>query len=372
MNPTMVRKLLLRDLRLGPRSPLVLWALVLPIFLTLMIRGVFGSLFDAQPRLGIADLDSSAVTTQAERLEGLEVSVYGTEDALRSAVADNAVDAGIVLPAGFDDAVRSGERPTLDLLVAGESLASNRILVAVATLDLVRGVAGQQPPAEVEIVTLGEAGLTIDARMVPLLVIMAVAVGGVMAAAAGLVQEKERGTITALLVTPVSAMDVLAAKGLLGVILATLTGLMTLALNGGFGSSPAVLVLAVGVGAVMMAEVGVLLGSWAKNQNTLFTAWKSGAIFLLLPVFFYLWPGLPQWIPRLSPTYYFLQPIFELAVEGGTAAGVWMDLLIAAAICAALLVPIRLAARYLEHQSFRAAPDPGAADEADDLEPAST
>jgi ABC-2 type transport system permease protein len=368
VNPTIVRTLLLKDLRLGPRSPLVLWSLILPLFLTVMVRGVFGSLFDTQPRLGIADLGSSTLTAEAQRLDGLDVSLLPDERALRAAVADNAVDAGIILPDGFDDAVRSGDRPRLEFLVAGESLASNRILVAVATLDLVRGVAGQEPPAQVEVVTLGEAGLSIDARMVPLLVIMAVSIGGVMAAAAGLVQEKERGTITALLVTPVSAIDILVAKGLLGVILATLTGLVTLALNGGFGGSPAVLVLAVLVGAVMMAEVGLLLGSWARNQNALFTAWKGGAIFLLFPVFFYLWPGLPQWIPRLSPTYYFLQPIFELAVEGGTAGGVWLELVVAIAICAALIVPVRLAARYLEQQTLRAPRAPSEATE-DDLQP---
>lgn len=368
MNPRIVRTLLLRDLRLGPRSPLVLWSLILPLFLTVMVRGVFGSLFDAQPRLGIADLGASSLTTQAQELDGIDVSVFPNQEALRDAVADNAVDAGIILPDGFDEAVQAGDRPRLEFLVAGESLAANRILVAVATLDLVRGVAGQEPPANVEVVTLGEAGLSLDARMVPLLVIMAVAIGGVMAAAAGLVQEKERGTITALLVTPASATDVLVAKGLLGVILATLTGVVTLALNGGFGGSPAMLVLAVFVGAVMMAEVGLLLGSWAKNQNTLFTAWKSGGIFLLFPVFFYLWPGLPQWIPKLSPTYYFLQPIFELAVEGGSAGSVWLELVVAIAICGALVFPVRLAARYLEQHTLRAPKAPSETTE-DDLQP---
>lgn len=353
MSPGIVRTLLLKDLRLGPRSPLVLWSLVLPLVLTVMIRGVFGSLFDAEPRLGIADLGDSQLTAQAQDLDGIEVSVFDDEEGLRRAVRDNAVDAGVVLPQGFDDAVRAGERPALEVLVAGESLASNRVMLAVTLLDLTRGMTGQEPPAEVDVVSLGDAGLSLDARMLPLLVIMAVAIGGVMAAAAGLVQEKERGTIVALLVTPVSAIDILTAKAVLGFVLATLTGLVTLALNGGFGASPAMLVLAVAIGSVMMAEVGVLLGSWAKNQNTLFTAWKSGAILLLFPVFFYLWPGLPQWIPMLSPTWYFLDPIFVLAVEGGAVSDVWWQLLVAVAICVALVGPIRMAARWLEEQTLR-------------------
>ena len=45
--------MLARELRIGPRSPLVLWAFVMPVMMTLLIRGVFGGLFAPEPRLGI-------------------------------------------------------------------------------------------------------------------------------------------------------------------------------------------------------------------------------------------------------------------------------------------------------------------------------
>lgn len=337
MSPSHVGWMLHKDLRLGPRSPLVLWALVLPVIMTLLIRGVFGSLFDPDPRLGIVDEGNSAVIAAASELEGIEVSVLDDREALLSRVESNDLDAGLVLQPGFDELVRTGQRPELQLYIGGESLASNRIVIAVTALDLVRGVAGESPPVDVDVVSLGEeAPLEISARLIPLVVIYAVALGGAMVPAASLVDEKEKRTVDALLATPVAVNELMIAKGLFGVILATATGVMTLALNGGFGDVPVATVLAVVVAALMMAEIGLMLGAWAEDTNTLFTAFKGGGLLLFYPVVFYIWPDLPQWIGRIGPTYYFLQPIFDLAVNDAAFGEVLPELAIALGICVAL------------------------------------
>ena len=70
MRASNVWKVLRKDLALGPRSPIVLWALVLPIVLTVLIRGVFGGLFESEPRLGIIDEGNSEVTAAASRWRG--------------------------------------------------------------------------------------------------------------------------------------------------------------------------------------------------------------------------------------------------------------------------------------------------------------
>ena len=57
-----------------------------------------------------------------------------------------------------------------------------------------------------------------------------------MLAATSLVNEKERRTLEALIVTPVSMGEVFAAKGLLGAILSLLMGIVILVLNQSFGS----------------------------------------------------------------------------------------------------------------------------------------
>ena len=355
-NPRRVGAVLAKDLRLGPRSPLVLWALVLPIALTLLLRGVFGGLLDPDPRLGIAAGGDSAVVGLAEQFDGLAVRTYPDGDALKAAVTDGHVDAGIVLPEGFDAAVRGGDQPPLDMWVSGRSGATARGTVIAAILGVMRELSGAPPPVDVEVVNLGLPGLPIDLRLLPLLVILAVAIAGGMVPAASLVEEKEKRTLQPLLVTPVSMGEVLLAKGVLGWLLAMAAGVVTLALNNAFGAQPVATLLAIAVGALMMVEVGLLFGCWAPDTNTLFAAWKVGALLLLYPVAFFVWPELPGWIAQLGPTYYFLQPIFAVGVEGASLSDVALNLGVAALVCLALLPAVAAAGTWLQRRLGRGVP----------------
>ena len=148
MNLRRVGRLLAKDLRLGPRSPLVLWALVLPVALTLLLRGVFGGLLDPQPRLGIAAAGDSEVVALAEDFTGLEVRHYPDAPAVQAAVLSGAVDAGIALPAGFDAAVRGGQQPPLDLWVSGHSGLADRGTVISALLGIMRDLSQTGPTVD--------------------------------------------------------------------------------------------------------------------------------------------------------------------------------------------------------------------------------
>ena len=146
-----------KDLRMGPRSPLFLFAIILPVALTFLIVGVFGSLFAPSPRLGIVDEGDSAIVATASDLDGIEVTTVTSVATLREMVEANDLDAGLVLSEGFDAALASGQRPELNFYVGGESLASNRIILEVTALDLVRGATGAEAPVDVEVLTLGDA-----------------------------------------------------------------------------------------------------------------------------------------------------------------------------------------------------------------------
>lgn len=343
-------KVLRKDLALGPRSPIVLWAFVLPVVLTLLIRGVFGGLFAAEPRLGIVDEGNSAVTAAALELEGIDVTIYDDREALLDDVEADNLDAGLILEDGFDQEVAAGVGPDLLLFIGGESLASDRIVIQVTAIDLIRGVSGETPPVAVDVVTIGDPGLDLSLRMLPLVVMYAVAIAGAFVPAMSLVGEKESGTINAVLVTPTTVHQFMAAKVLLGVILATLTGIISLLLNSALGHEPLAVILGVMVGAVMMAEIGVMLGAWARDANTMFTVFKGGAILIFYPVIFYIWPSLPTWIAQLSPSYYFLQPIFDLSVTGATFSDVWVNLAIGVAICVALMPLVFRMGTWLERR----------------------
>ena len=127
-------------------------------------------------------------------------------------------------------------------------------------------------------------------------------------------------------------------------------GLVTLALNNAFAGRPLAMSLFLLVGAIMMAELGLMLGLWAKDISSMYTAVKAGGILVFLPVIFVLFPGLPQWVPRLVPTYYFLVPIYDLAVGGAAFGDVTVELAVAIAICVALLPVLVWVARRSERR----------------------
>jgi ABC-2 type transport system permease protein len=189
---------------------------IFPVIATLLVQLVFGTLLAPKPRLGIVDLGASEITAVVQQLEGIEYRAVASADELKRMVRDHDLDAGLVLPAGFDEQVRAGERPLLELYISGESLASDRLIIAVTTIDLVRQVEGAPAPVDVQVVALGEALLPISARLVPLLVLFALLLAGIFLTAFSIVQEREKRTLDALLVTPMGMNEVLAAKGILG------------------------------------------------------------------------------------------------------------------------------------------------------------
>ena len=270
MNLTRVLKVAKKDLRFSARSPIFLWALVFPVVITLVVQVVFGSLFDPQPRLGIVDKGGSEITALMSAQDGIDLTLLESASELKRRVRDNDLDAGLVLKKGFDNAVRSGEKPLLELYIGGESLASNRVILAVTTLDMIREVEGKIPPVEVVINTLGDGeDLPISSRLIPLMVLFSLLIAGVFVTAFGFVEEKESKTLDAVLVTPVKMSEILMAKAGIGFILAVIVALATLLLNGALGPRPATLLLALLIAALMSVEFGIVYAIAAVSYTHL-------------------------------------------------------------------------------------------------------
>ena len=336
MSLTRTLKVLGKEFRIGPRSPVFLWVLFVPVLFTLILQVTFGSVFDPEPRLGIVDEGSSTITTAVQGMEGIDLALLDNTEDLKTQVEANDLDAGLVLPPGFDDQVRSGSRPTLEFYVGGESLASNRIILAVTTIDLVREIEGTPPPVDVAVVALGDEGLPIDVRLVPFIMMYALVIAAVFLPAVSIADEREKGTLDALIVTPVKLSEVMAAKGILGVVLALAMTVVTLFLNNAFGAEPFALFVVLLFGSILCAEIGLIFGAVAKDTTAVFALIKGTGILLIGPTVFYIWPDWPQWIGKLFPTYWVINPIFEVSLNNGSLGDVWVELLVAAGIIVVL------------------------------------
>jgi ABC-2 type transport system permease protein len=336
-----------KDLQLGPRSPIFLWVLLLPLLITLVLQVTFGDLFDPDPRLGIVDQGSSTVTTAVGDIEGIELSLLDDVEDLKAKVEGNDLDAGLVLQAGFDADLRAGARPPLEFYVGGESLASNRIILAVTTIELVREVEGRAPPVDVEVVALGEEGLSISVRLVPFITMYALLVAAVFLPSFSIADEREKRTLDALIVTPVKLTEVVTAKGILGFVLALAMAIVTLWLNSALTAQPLALIVVLLVAALLLVEIGLIYGTGSKDITGVFTLIKGTGFILLAPTIFYIFPDWPQWIAKLFPTYWVINPVYEVTINNEGLGTVWGELVIGLAVAAALALVVRALTRRL-------------------------
>lgn len=335
MSVRRVAILLGKDFKYGSKGFVFIMAIVAPILISLVLNLVFGTFFSQTAKLGITDQGDSRLVDLVSASDSVQTRTYASTDDLKRAVEAGAVDMGVALPENFDEDALSGNSIVLPAYVWGESLAKNRGILLASINSAVRQLAGQEVPVHIETTTLGDAqSVPWSDRMLPLVLLYAVTIGGSMVPASLMVDEKQKRTLTALAVTPTTLGDILAAKGLMGVIMALVMSIVIMLMNQAFGVQPGLLMIVLGLGAVLAALFGLLLGTLIKDINTLFATFKGIGILLYAPVIVYMFPGIPQWIGRIFPTYYIIQPVVEISQQGGA----WPDIVFEVSILAGLIV----------------------------------
>jgi len=315
--------LLGKDFKYGSKGFIFIMAIVAPILISLVLTLVFGTFFSQTAKLGINDQGDSQLVDLVSASDSVQTRTYISADDLKRAVEAGAVDMGLTVPQGFDEEVSRGTAIVLPAYVWGESLAKNRGILLATVNSAVRQMAGQEVPVHIETTTLGDTqSVPWNDRLLPLVLLYAVTIGGIMVPASLLVDEKQKRTLTALAITPTTMGDILAAKGLMGVIMALVMSIVIMLMNQAFGVQPGLLMIVLGLGAVLGALSGLLLGLLVKDINTLFATIKAMGLLLYAPVIIYMFPQIPQWIGRLFPTYYLLQPIVDISQRGGS----WPDI----------------------------------------------
>lgn len=345
--------LITKELAYGSKNLMFIFAVAVPLGFSLILSLLVGTLFAPEPRLGIVDLGASALPHQLEQLGYIVTRTYDSAAALRSEVERGALDVGIVLPAGFDAALQRGESNEMELYVWGESLLKHRTVLAVSITREIFALAGREIPVETVTTLLGDkASISWEARLFPLLVAMAVILGGTLIPATGLVEEKEKRTLTALSVTPATVGEINLAKGITGALVSVLMGAMILTLNRAWGAQPGLMIVLLILSGALAATFGVILGTLLRDINSLFTAIKSTGILLYGPALIQMFPQLPQWVARLFPTYYMINPIVQMSLHGATWGQVAGDVAVLCALIAgAVAVAAVLATRSTVHGS---------------------
>jgi len=82
----------------------------------------------------------------------------------------------------------------------------------------------------------------------------------------------------------------------------------------------------------------------------LYALFKGLNLLLFAPVVFFLFPDWPQWLGKIFPTYWAIDPVFEVAVNGAGLSDVWVELVVALAICEVLALGVATLIRRMRTQ----------------------
>ncbi|HSL96365.1 MAG TPA: ABC transporter permease [Thermoleophilia bacterium] len=288
---------------------------------------------------------------EGQATQGLEVVRFDSEEDLRAVVAGEAhgpdVAVGLAFPGYFAGMTERGEPVTVTVYVESGVPAEVRQAMESAVREIVYFAAGAAEgvdpmdvlPVRQETVVLGEdrAGeqVSMRERMRPLLAFFVLMMESL--ALAGLIAvEIQRRTVTALLVTPASLTDVLAAKSVLGTTLAFSEAVLMLALTRSFGAGWSVLLAAALLGAVIVTGMALISGAAGKDfMGTLFLSMVL-LVPLAIPAVTVLFPGsTATWVKAL-PTYGVMEAFVRVTSYGESWAELWGPLALAALWCVAV------------------------------------
>ena len=292
MKVVRIRAIYLKDLRDALRDSRLIIAVLMPLLIGLLYSFMFKDDTKPTAKLGVVASTSTQLpaalqaTTQAAMQ--LKVQSFADQAALTRQVRDKKVDVALIVPSGFDRALKGGASPKLTVILpASPSFGGDYV---AAMLDRVtQSLAGQAPAATIARVmlpaTVGSsesAFAALGARKVFVLVavILMLAMIAVYALPAVLTEEREKGTMEALTLIA-SGAEVIVAKSLFGLTYCVISVPLMLAITRVVPENVALFVVAIVLTSVTLVGLGLLLGGLMRTQTQLNT-WSSVALLPLL------------------------------------------------------------------------------------------
>jgi len=333
--------LVLKELRQIRRDRRLAMSLVVPPTLQLLLFG-FALDPDVQNlRLGVVDERPSAesralVSTIVESGTFRLAGTYPTAAALAQDLGEGRLDVGVVIPHDFARRLARQRPVAVQVLLNAVNantaqIAQGYVEGAIAWFEGRAGPAGPPPRVELRPAFLYNPGLVNTWFIVTGVLGTLIILNGSLVAGATMIKEKEHGTVEQLLMTPASALEVVAAKILPLFVL--LMGMVTLGLvvvrlvfGLPFRGSLALLVAACAGCVLAGIGIGTMISTFARsaNQTQLIGFFVNPPLALLsgglTPI-----EAMPEWIQPWT----LLNPIAHFAViaRGVLVKGVGLDVL---------------------------------------------
>jgi len=262
---------------------------------------------------------------------------------------------GLHVPTGYAEQLLAGEGPSVQLVVDGTN--SNTATVAqgyAAKIAQEMGArplsgSGRSPPPGIELSARAWFNPSLESRVynVPAVIGVIVLLMCLLLTAMAVVREREIGTLDQLLVSPLSAAEIMLGKTLpvAGIAMLQLTLVTAVALlwfDIPLRGSVAALVLAAALFILAGLSLGLLISTISATQQEAFLAMFLFVLpAIILSGFLYpvqTMPELFQTLTLANPLRHFLEIVRGIFLKGAGLAELWLQFLVLLAMAAGGLV----------------------------------
>ncbi len=334
--------------------------LIAPALLLTLLSYIFT--FDVgDSNIAVVDMDQTQTSAEYVRLLTSDGYVHvvaspRSYDDATDLLENGRVDAALIIPPGFGEALTSGSLAPVHSIVDGvDASAARQVMGAIETrtnLFVEQMGFGSSSPVDVRTRYWFNENLTSQYSMVPGLMALVLILPG-MAVALGVTREKETGTMETLVTTPVLGSDMLYGKVFVYVTMGIASSLVALAVaifwfGVPFRGSLGLWILA--TAAYLLATMGfsLIVAHFARSQQT---AMVIILLVLLMPGF--LLSGLSDpvdpsaigsWLfSQLLPTTHYIAISRAIVLKDLSMSDIWFDyvaLLATGLICTGVAVTL--------------------------------
>ncbi|MFN8378218.1 MAG: ABC transporter permease [Anaerolineae bacterium] len=344
MNARILRTLIDKDLRLYFRNRYFAMITVLVLVLYVVIYYALPSTVNEVLKLGVYAPTIPPVFLNFLSNNDIAIDSLESDEALQTAVMNNDCPAGIVLTSDVIGGILRGANTAVTVYVASDAdpeiVDAMRTVLRLAFNELSGTLTGHpmQVSFNEQIVGPDMTGqqLAFRDRLVPMLASI-VLILEMMGLSTLIVEEAEAGTLSALLITPVTVPGLFTGKAIFGVGFAFVQAALLMLLTGNLGSQPVLILTTLLLGAILVTGLAFLIASISRSMMAVF-AWSILLIIVLfIPSYGVVFPGtVSNWV-RLIPSYYLFDAIHQVVNFSAPWSAVASNLIILLAMGLAAL-----------------------------------
>jgi len=353
----------------------IFFVIILPMMLILLLGAAFGGSYT--PVIGVVGQEvgplGEDIIAFLEDAESLNVKLYSTETDLMNAVERGRVQAGLVIPTGYDDTLRSGGEATVSFFGRPGSLAqqlgttvraaiseqnalvraarfaeSEGVVSSADSVTLAAETAAVVPGVRVQTTTASETSFTEDTgkfdASASTMLLLFIFITPLMGAVA-LIETRRLGISRRMLATPTSTGVILVGETLGRFSIALLQALIIIVGSSiAFGvnwGDPVGAILIVALFCLVGTGAGMLLGSVFNNDQ------QAGSVALLLGLGLAalggsmapleIFPDMMRTIAHFTPHAWGNDAFAEITRRGGGVADIPVELGVLAGYAVVLL-----------------------------------